>query len=449
MIFSPRATWLTLQLGVKSLFLHKLRSSLTVLGILIGVTAVIWLVAMGEGVSHQAQEQIKNLGATSIIIRSTKPTAQSSPRMAGSYFFDYGLKRDDFERMITIPRTIPSIIQAVPVRELPRSARYRDRVLDIRLVGCTPDYRELNQLSLSLGRFLTTVDEAKLDNVAVLASQTANELFPFENPLEQSIQVDNDFYRVVGVMESRTPSAGIGGSLAAQDYNFDVYIPLTTLRKRIGDQIITARSGSREGEILELSQITVKVASIEEVDSAAQLIEEQLLRFHPLKDFTITVPKELLRQAEIMRMLFTMLLVLIAGISLLVGGIGIMNIMLATVTERTREIGIRRALGAKQAHILWQFLTETLVLTFVGGVLGVLFGLLCGPAVRGARWVGEHFYPEVFLTLPDSIRNLEPRVAGWSIVASLLIAVFVGVFFGLYPARRAAMMDPIEALRHE
>lgn len=442
---SLAAIWLTLRLGVKSLFLHKLRSALTVLGILIGVTAVIWLVAMGEGVSHQAQEQIKNLGATSIILRSIKPTAQSA-RSAGSFFVAFGLLREDYDRLV---QTIPSIVDAVPVRELPRAVRFQNRLVDGRLVGCTPAYMEMNHLSLAYGRFLEPGDIKKADNVCVLGSQTARELFPYENPVGRSVQIDTDFYVVVGVTENRTPSAGIGGSLSAQDFNLDTYIPLSALRARIGDQILTARSGSREGEIVELSQITIKVRSIEDVDSTADLIEDTLRRHHPNKDYAITVPKELLRQAEILRMLFTILLVLIAGISLLVGGIGIMNIMLATVTERTREIGIRRALGAKRDHILWQFLTETLVLTVMGGILGVAMGMLCRPAVALVQYLGERFYPDVYKTVPDSIRNLEPRVALWSIVVSILIAVLVGIFFGMYPARRAALMDPIEALRHE
>ncbi|MFO0944432.1 MAG: ABC transporter permease [Planctomycetota bacterium] len=443
---SLRTAWLTLRLGLKSLFLHKLRSSLTVLGILIGVTAVIWLVAMGEGVSQQAQEQIKSLGATSIIVRSVKPTTASTPRSGGGFFVSYGLLRSDFEKIQT---SIPAIVQAVPMREIIRSIRYDDRAMDARTVGCTPEYPQLNQIEMAQGRFLTDHDLAKSDNVCVIASGTAEQLFPFQNAIGRSIQIDNNFYVVVGVTKNRMPSAAIGGSLESQDYNQDVYIPLSTFRWRIGDQILTTRSGSREGEIVELSQITVKVMSLEDVDSTADMVREILERAHPAKDFAITVPKELLRQAEIMRMLFTMLLVLISGISLVVGGIGIMNIMLATVTERTREIGIRRALGARRVHILWQFLTETLVLTLTGGVLGVLLGLLCGPVVSVIQYLGANLYPTMYQTLPDSIKNLEPQVAGWSIGVSLMIAVLVGLFFGIYPARRAAYMDPIEALRHE
>ncbi len=213
--------------------------------------------------------------------------------------------------------------------------------------------------------------------------------------------------------------------------------------------VLTARSGSREGEIVELSQITLTVGDLDEVDETADIVRTLLEEYHPNPDFAVVVPKELLRQAEMMRAMFNVLLVLIAGISLLVGGIGIMNIMLATVTERTREIGIRRALGATQGDIIQQFLTETIVLSGTGGLLGVFFGFLCKPAVVGVRNLLGRILPDMMASLPPNILNLEPRIATWSIVVAFGISVLVGMVFGLYPARRAAHMDPIEALRHE
>jgi putative ABC transport system permease protein len=237
--------------------------------------------------------------------------------------------------------------------------------------------------------------------------------------------------------------------MSAQDYNSDVYIPLTTLRERIGDMVVTSRAGSREGESVELSQITVTVRELDQVDETAAIIQRLLERFHPVVDYAIVVPKELLQQAQVLQMMFNLLLVLIAGIALLVGGIGIMNIMLATVTERTREIGIRRALGAKQRDIVSQFLSETIVLSATGGALGVFLGFLCHPAIVGTRAVMGRLFPDVITSLPPNIQNLEPRIAPWSIIAAFLISVGVGVVFGLYPAQRAARMDPIEALRHE
>jgi putative ABC transport system permease protein len=359
---------------------------------------------------------------------------------------EYGLLRSDFDRL----SSIPAVERAVPIRELPlKDVYYQDRKVSARVVGCTPEYLQISRLEMDGGRFLSAADGERVDNVAVLGYQTARFLFPFEDPVGRSITIDQDIYRVVGRTKERAKSAGIGGSLAAQDYNLDVYIPLNTLRARIGDRVFTSRSGSREGEIVQLSQITMQVKSIRDVDGVEEQIQSLLERFHRSQDYAIVVPKELLRQAEILRMLFTALLVLIAGISLIVGGIGIMNIMLATVTERTREIGIRRALGAKQSHIMWQFLTETLVLTLAGGFFGVLFGLLVNPVVTGARNAAQKFFPAVFATLPASIQQVEPIVAWWSILVSLVIAVLVGVFFGLYPAWQAAKMDPIEALRHE
>ena len=440
-----RKIYQTIRLGISSLLLHKLRSGLAILGILIGITAVIWLVAMGEGVSYQAQEQIKDLGARNIIVRSIKP-AQESSTAGGSFFLQYGLLRDDFKRILS---NVPMIERAVPMRVLRKEIRVDDRTLEARLVGCTPEYFALNRLTMQRGRFLSDNDDFPPKNVAVIGANTALTLFKYENPIGKSIQIDSDFYVVVGQTAARDPTAAIGGSLDSEDYNLDVYIPLETLRWRIGDMIFTSRSGSREGEIVQLSQITVSVDDLDTVDETADIVRTLIEKYHPTQDVGITVPKELLRQAELLRMMFNLLLVLIAGISLLVGGIGIMNIMLATVTERTREIGVRRALGARRRDIIRQFLVESVVLTGVGGSLGVVIGFLCGPTFNFVRRTGLDLFPDATAALPTTILQLQPRIAPWSIIVSLFIAIFVGVVFGMYPAYRAAYMDPIEALRHE
>jgi putative ABC transport system permease protein len=258
--------------------------------------------------------------------------------------------------------------------------------------------------------------------------------------------VGSEFYIVVGQTKPRTASAAIGGSLDSRDYNLDAYIPLKTLRHRVGDLVMKRVGGEFQGEQVELSQITVEVNNIEEVDETAAIIETLLTKYHEKEDYAVVVPKELLRQAERTRAMFNVLLVVIAGISLLVGGIGIMNIMLATVTERTREIGIRRALGAKRIDIIRQFLVETVLLTASGGLLGVLFGLAVGPLFRSMRAIVMIVYPDL---LPPIVHTLEPSVAPWSVALSLFISLGVGLIFGVYPARQAAHMDPIEALRHE
>jgi putative ABC transport system permease protein len=441
---------LILGLGVKSLSLHKLRSGLAMLGILIGVMAVIWLVALGEGVSRQAQEQIKELGATNIIVKSVKPTLGASGGRGSSDVVAYGLTELDYDRIIAC---VPTIQRAVRMREIPSVARASGREAEVRLVGCSPSYLDINHLKMARGRFLTDSDLKQRGNVAVVASETAARLFPYENPVNRTIEIianaRADTYNVIGETESRMPSAAIGGSLEGRDYNLDVYIPLDTLRSRIGDQVFTARSGSREAEMVQYSQITATVGVIEEVEEAADIIELLLAEKHPDGDYSITVPKELLRQADLLRMMFNVLLILIAGISLVVGGIGIMNIMLAVVTERTREIGVRRALGAKRRDIIQQFLAETVVLSATGGVVGVAAGFLCRPVTAALLECMRIWFPNVWAALPPAVHGLRPIIAPWSIVAAFAISVGVGIVFGLYPARRAAMMDPIEALRHE
>ena len=428
----------TFKLGLKSLFLQKLRSGLAALGIIIGTTAVIWLVAFGEGASYEAQQRIKELGATNIIIRNVKPI--SNDQSDNARVQRYGLLRSDYERILTIP----TVTRAVPMRELKRDVRVGDRSTNAKLVGCTQEYLGLNRLAIGRGRWFAERDGG--ENVAVLADGTAGVLFPYEDPIGKTIWLGSDLYTVIGQTRPRNASASIGGSLEAREYNMDVYIPLATVRKRVGDWIMERKPGSFTGEIVELSQITVAVNDVSDVDVTAKVIETQLETFHDGEDYSVVVPKELLEEAERTKAMFNILLVIIAGISLIVGGIGIMNIMLATVTERTREIGVRRALGARRIHIIQQFLTETTVLTATGGLLGVGLGVMIGPIVRFGRWALNAYSPDL---LPPFVQTLEPRVAPWSVILALGISVGVGLLFGVYPARQAAHMDPIEALRHE
>ena len=247
-------------------------------------------------------------------------------------------------------------------------------------------------------------------------------------------------------------SGNIGGSFSGQNYNRDIYIPLDDAaladRRSGGHRCAPAASRPKRcSSARSRPRSTISTTSTKRPTSSRRCWKSSTSNI----DYEVIVPKELLRQAEVLQMMFNVLLVLIASIALLVGGIGIMNIMLATVTERTREIGIRRALGAKQRDIVQQFLSETVVLSATGGLLGVLLGILLRAGGRAACALDRHarLSPTCSLRCRRNIQQLEPRLAAWSVAAAFLISVAVGVVFGMYPARRAAQMDPIEALRHE
>jgi putative ABC transport system permease protein len=418
------------QLALRSLRLHKMRSFLSVLGIIIGTGAVISLMAFGEGSMHDALEDIRRLGATNIIIRGFKPAESAvttSQRIAM-----YGLTYEDYDLF----GTIDAVTRRVPMRVFSQEIRYLGRKHNGRLVATLPEYAEVNQLEMASGRFLIREDNDDMKNVAVLASNTADKLFPFEDPIGQAVRVGTYIYRVVGVLRPRMPTGGSGGSQAAEDFNDDIYIPLKTCRVRFGDVITMRRAGSFQREQVPLHQVTLTVSDIDKVRPVGTLISDLLAERHAQKDWLVTVPLDILNAAEATYWRYTFLLVIIACISLLVGGIGIMNIMLATVTERTREIGVRRALGAKRRDITLQFLIEAIVQTTAGGVLGVILGVavatltpLIAQVVFGAR-------------LPAKLNEA-------SFVLSLGVATAVGIGFGFYPAWKASRLDPIEALRHE
>ncbi|QDT63507.1 ABC transporter permease [Calycomorphotria hydatis] len=443
----------TIQLALKSLMLHKLRSGLTMLGIVFGVFSVIAMLAIGEGASQQAQSEVLSLGATNIIVRSIKPPQDAASSTQSSRVLTYGLKRTDYQ---ILRDTLPTLITAVPIRETAMEFRHGPNAFNGRLVGCTRRYRSLNRLEMASGRFLSTYDNTGLRNVAVLSAGVVERLFPAEDPIGKSVLIGSTFYRVVGTVLPREASGSIGGSLSGQDYSNDIYIPIETLRVRVGDLIISRTSGSFSAEEVELDQITLQIDTVEHVLPTAEVVRETLAQTHTKAiDYSIIVPLELLKQADQIKNIFNVVLGSIAAISLVVGGIGIMNIMLATVTERTREIGIRRALGARRGDILRQFLTETIVLSGTGGIVGIILGLLTPMAFQGLK-----LFLDTFLLAGGSgsggnsgivalFSKMTPVVPVWSLALAFLISVGIGIVFGVYPARNAARMDPIEALRRQ
>ncbi len=400
---------------------------LTALGIVLGVASVIVMLAVGEAARYQALKQLEDLGANTILLRSVKPAEDQSER-TGADLFAYGLTYADLER---ICETIPTVTSATPTREFRKTIRHRQHKLEVRLVSVTPAFFRQNNIAIVRGRGIVAADEEKLDNVAVLGGSAADVLFPTEDAVGKSVGVDgmgdSITFTIVGVTEDKKLAAG---SMGGGDAEFArvLFIPFATDRARIGRELVTFKNGVNI-ERLDMSQITVSVDSLDNVPRTAAVLQALLDQYHPRKDVQAFVPLELLRKAEETQRLFTLILGAIAGISLVVGGIGIMNIMLATVTERTREIGIRRALGAKRWDIATQFLVETLVLSCGGGLVGIALG------------VGLAFGLQSAFGVPTLIRT-------WSPVVAFSVSVLVGLLSGLYPARRAARLDPIEALRH-
>ena len=423
-------------MGIKSLWMHRLRSALTTLGIVFGVCSVIAMLAIGEGASREAQELIARLGSRNLIVETVEPPEERADTSEARRMRTYGLTYKDAE---SIRNSLPDVEVVVPIREIDQEARYASRKVTIKIVGTIPWYTEVSPVTVVHGRFLSSIDLHQQQSVCVVDEQLVSGLFGFDDPLGKDIRIKGNCYRVVGV--AGTPSVGgrqngstnavaaaVGSDSGATG---SVYLPLSTAKSRFTEMSASFTGGSENIEKVQLQKITVKMKSTDQVLTMRDILDTLLARLHKdKKDYRIIVPLELLYQARRTQRIFSIVLGSIATISLLVGGIGIMNIMLATVSERTREIGIRRALGATKRDIIVQFLSETLMLTFIGGVLGIVLGSLIP-------------------FLVTRFGHMPTIITGLSLVLAFGISAAVGVVFGMYPAYRAANMDPIESLRHE
>ncbi|MCB9881364.1 MAG: ABC transporter permease [Planctomycetes bacterium] len=420
------STLRTVRLGVKNLMLHPLRSFLTTLGITIGVAAVICMLAVGEGASYEAQQKIKALGSNNILLRSVKPAELETQQQSSMAPQRYGL---EYEEVEILRETMPAVRVVVPVRELNKSAAYGEFQVNVPVYGTTEQWMSVSGVKLYEGRFLVEADSRYSLNVCVLGTHTAGELFPFENPIGSDILIAKKSFRVVGIYGPRDDSES--GALAADG----IVIPIESAREYFGELEIRTSAGSREFKMVQLQEIKVQIEGEgnqleDNVVATAASIRQLLTLLHDQPDYVIDVPLEKLQAAKEQAQIWQIFLGVIASMALVVAGIGIMNVMLATVTERTREIGIRRALGAKRGHIISQFLVETVVLSCAGGLLGVALGIAAPMIVEAASGMKAIFVPSFA-------------------VLAFTISAGVGVLFGIYPAWRAAQMDPVEALRHE
>jgi putative ABC transport system permease protein len=411
-------------LGVENLLLHKLRSFLTMLGVVFGVGSVVAMLAVGEGASEKAMADIRRLGSNNIIITSMKPADQEQAAVSRNSMSVYGLTYDDHRRMA---ESLKQVKKAAPVKIIRKEARLREQSMELRVVGTTAEWFGLVPREVLAGRVLMDYDEQKRAPVAVLTEFGARKLLATQNTIGQTVRLGGNEFEVIGIVKSES---GQAGNIQIPDQEADVYISLEVARRYYGDIFARMTSGSFERERVELHQIIVQVDDSKHVEAVAAGIERMLGLFHKKKDFVVSVPLALLKQTEATKRTFNIVLGSIAGISLLVGGIGIMNIMLASVTERTREIGIRRAIGAKRRQIIYQFLIETCVLSMFGGLIGLGIGVLIPKLIT-------HF------------SNMPTVVTLNGILLPLFISMSVGILFGLYPAIHAAKVDPIVALRHE
>jgi putative ABC transport system permease protein len=415
-------------LSFRNLRGYPLRTFLTTLGIIFGVASVIVMLAVGEGAQREILDQIGRLGIQNVIVNTVKPpdnAQQSGGRRR--WISRHGITFKDFEQ---IRATVPTVVEVLPVHDKSEKAWYGSKSVDVTLHGVTPRHFSQAALAVARGRALTATDEETLSTVCVVHAGLPRRLGWYGDPIGFRLMVGERIYTIVGLLEDEEFRGHYRKALETQYGGESVYIPYETMIHREGTVSFKRSSGTFESTNIELNQILVRAATIEDVLPTARMVTAVMEKFHEERDWEVVVPLELLAQRQNTQKVFDLALVFIAGISLLVGGIGIANIMLATVTERTREIGVRRALGAKRRHVMLQFLAETVTIAAAGGILGVLLGL-------GGTWVMEHFSGRDAIVTP------------WSVIMAFGISCIVGIVSGLFPARRAAMMDPIEALRYQ
>ncbi len=396
----------TISVAKDSLFVNKIRSALTMIGIIIGVGAVILLVSIGEGARREIYKELGELGSNILIVVPGKTSKEGGMHMGTSV-----VRKITYDEARFVEKRAKNIIHAVPVIVGTSWIKYKGKSRDTYIVGVTDPYFGIRNLNIEIGRSINTSDVDSGQKVCVLGKTVKKEIIGDANPLGAVVSIGDTKYRVIGIMAPKGMALGF-------DIDDVVFIP-TTAAMELFD---TDR----------LFNITVKVRKAELVDEAKKEIREILVRRHANKeDFTILSQDEMIAVMGKILNIMTAVLAGIATISLIVGGIGIMNIMLVSVKERTREIGIRKAVGAKNRDILLQFLAESVILSVIGGIGGIILGI--------ALSVGLHYF---FDFLPT-------HITWWSIVVAFLFSGIIGIFFGVYPARKASLYDPIVALRYE
>jgi putative ABC transport system permease protein len=424
--------------GLSELLSHKMRSVLTMLGVIFGVAAVIAMVSIGEGAKQEAMDQIRKMGIDVVNVKRTLVTGELLEKAdeRSPNGLTYG-DADSVRQVCTFAKRV------VPLREVFADVKVDNMPVAVKIVGTTPGYDMVTRSRIEVGRFLNDTDVKDHHQVCVLGAAAKRELFGFDNSIGKVVKIEQRMFRVIGLMEPKELDSAKAFS-ALRDLNSDVYIPITVSFSdfRIASQqaitpdirklqkTISNMMSRRTKEQNPITEIIVQVENDVATVPTASIIRSVINRQHKgIRDYEIIIPAELLRQSQQTQRIFNIVMAAIASISLFVGGIGIMNIMLATVSQRTREIGVRRCIGATRWDIVRQFMLEALVITCVGGLIGVVLG------IGGAKAISVY-------------ANWRTVVSMQAIVVSFGVSGLVGIVFGMYPAVRAALVDPIEALRY-
>jgi len=412
--------WLPdLQLGLQNLLLHRLRSLLTMLGMIFGVAAVVSMLSIGAGARQRVMALIEQMGVHNLIVEAKETLDWQSYQKVrkispGLTFQDYRVIRDDVGDIVAAtPRK-----RMTPTKTIPKSQQDPPTVY-----GVNPSYLKIAGLQLVEGRFFTDDEETRAAPVCVLGAAARSSLFGSADPVGQYVKANEVWLRVIGVASPQLSSQTEVAGVPTQDLNNTLYVPLNSAVLRLEDSYSDRRD--------EIDGMYLNIRDGADMSAVAQLVRAILdSSHHSAGDFSVIVPAELLAEQKRTERLFNAVMVAIASISLLVGGIGIMNIMLASILERTREIGVRRAVGARQADIIRQFVVEATLISVVGGSFGIVFGFVMS---RLIAWLA----------------GWSTIVTASSILLAFLVSISVGLIFGIYPAVKAARLDPVEAIRWE